>query len=174
MKIRLVAVLVFLAISFAVPASMAQDTMKVIKPDEIVWQEHPVFKGTQVAWLMGDPTKAELIVQRSKLPPHYKIPAHTHPYTELVTVLSGTYWNATGDEMEHGIALKPGSAFILPAGHVHRTWTGDEETILQLSFIGPSAVTFVNPEEDPRKKSRSISEVAVGTWTVHFPIGKIS
>jgi quercetin dioxygenase-like cupin family protein len=152
MKIRLAAVLVFLAISFALPASMAQDAMKVIKPDEIVWQEHAVFKGTQVAWLMGDPTKAELIVQRSKLPPHYKIPAHTHPYTELVTVLSGTYWNAMGDDMEHGIALKAGSAFILPAGHVHRTWTGDEETILQLSFIGPSAVTFVNPEEDPRKK----------------------
>jgi hypothetical protein len=53
MKIRLVAVLVFLAISFAVPASMAQDTMKVIKPDEIVWQEHPVFKGTQVCLAHG-------------------------------------------------------------------------------------------------------------------------
>jgi len=60
--------------------------------------------------------------------------------------------NAMGDDMEHGVALKPGSVFILPAGHVHRTWTGDEETIIQLSFIGPSAVTFVNPDDDPRKK----------------------
>jgi quercetin dioxygenase-like cupin family protein len=152
MKIRLVAVLVFLAISFAVPASMAQDAMKVIKPDEIVWQENPIFKGTQVALLLGDPTKAELIVLRTKFPPHYKIPAHTHPYTEVVTVLSGTYWNAMGDDMEHGIALKPGSAFILPAGHVHRTWTEDEETIVQLTCIGPFGITFVNPDEDPRKK----------------------
>src|SRR5215468_11859466 len=70
MKIRWlpVAALVSLAISFAVPASMAQDAMKVIKPDEIVWQEHPVFKGAQVVWIMGDPTKAELIVQRTKIP----------------------------------------------------------------------------------------------------------
>ena len=51
---------------------------------------------------MGDPTKAELIVQRSKLPPHHKIPAHTHPYTEIVTVLSGTYWNAMGDDWSTG------------------------------------------------------------------------
>jgi hypothetical protein len=41
MKIRSIAILVFLAISFAVPASRAQDAMKVIKADEIVWQEHP-------------------------------------------------------------------------------------------------------------------------------------
>ena len=102
--------------------------------------------------MMGDPTEAELIVQRTKIPPHYKIPAHTHPYTELITVISGSYWNAMGDDMEHGVMLKPGSAFILPAGHVHRTWTGDEKTIVQATFIGPSGATFVNPDEDPRKK----------------------
>jgi len=154
MKIRWlpVAALVSLAISFAVPASMAQDAMKVIKPDEIVWQEHPVFKGAQVVWIMGDPTKAELIVQRTKIPPHFKIPAHTHPYAELITVISGTYWNAMGDDIEHGVMLKPGAAFILPAGHVHRTWTEDEETIVQATFIGPSGATFVNPDENPRNK----------------------
>jgi len=74
MKIRwlpLVA-LVSLAISFAVPASMAQDAMKVIKADELVWKEHPVFKGAQTVFLVGDPTKAEVIVQLVKLPPHHK------------------------------------------------------------------------------------------------------
>ena len=152
MKTLLVVPLVGLAISFAVPASMAQDAMKVIKADEIVWQEHPIFKGVQVVWMMGDPAKAELIVQRSKLPPHYKIPAHTHPYAEMVTVISGTYWNAMGDDMEHGVMLKPGSSFILPADHVHHTWTGDEETICQVTFIGPTGATFVNPDDDPRKK----------------------
>lgn len=152
MKIRLVAVLVFLAISFAVPASMAQDTMQVVKPDEVVWKEHPFLKGVQTFFLMGDPTKAGIIVQISKLPPHYKIPPHTHPYSEVITVLRGTYWNAMGDDMENGVMLKPGSSFVLPAGHIHRTWTGDEETITQASFMGPAGVTFVNPDDDPRKK----------------------
>jgi hypothetical protein len=47
--------------------------------------------------------------------------------------------------------LKPGSVFVLPANHVHHTWTGDEEAILQINFTGPGGVTFVNPDDDPRK-----------------------
>ena len=151
MKIRLVVALVWLAISFVLPAAMAQDAMKVVTPDELVWKEHPVFKGAQTVILVGDPTKAETIVQRVKLPPHFKVPPHTHPYSEVVTVLSGTYWNAMGDD-EKGVALKPGSVFVLPANHTHHTWTEDEEVIVQVNFTGPGGVTFINPADDPRKK----------------------
>ena len=167
MKVRWlpVAVLVSLAISFAVPASMAQDAMKFIKVDEFVWKEHPVLKGAQTVTLFGDPTKAVTIVQRVKFPPHYKVPAHTHPYSEMVTVLSGTYWNAMGDDWEKGIMLKPGSAFVLPAGHVHRVWTGDEETILQITFTGPGGITFVNPEDDPRKTAQQTNATPASAET---------
>jgi predicted metal-dependent enzyme (double-stranded beta helix superfamily) len=68
---------------------MAQDVMEVIRPDELVWKEHPVFKGAQTVILVGDPTKAETIVQRVKFPPNFKVPPHTHPYSEVVTVLRG-------------------------------------------------------------------------------------
>jgi hypothetical protein len=44
MKIRSLIALAGLAIGFAVP-SIAQDAMKVITADELVWKEHPVFKG---------------------------------------------------------------------------------------------------------------------------------
>jgi quercetin dioxygenase-like cupin family protein len=83
---------------------------------------------------------------------HFKVPPHTHPYSEVFTVLSGTYWNAMGDDMEKGVALKPGSVFMLPANHVHHTWTTDEEVILQINFTGPGGITFINPADDPRKK----------------------
>ncbi|WP_199805614.1 cupin domain-containing protein, partial [Bradyrhizobium lablabi] len=69
-------------------SAMAQDAMKVVKPDGLTWKEHPVFRGAQTAILIGDPTRAETIVQRVKLPPNYKIPPHTHPYSEVVTVMS--------------------------------------------------------------------------------------
>jgi hypothetical protein len=65
-------------------------------------------------------------------------------------VLSGTYWNAMGDDMEKGVMLKPGSFFVLPANHTHRTWTMDEEIILQITFTGPGGITFINPADDPR------------------------
>src|SRR5260221_8184784 len=86
MKMRLLPALAGLAIGFAVP-SIAQDAMKVVTADELVWKEHPVFKGAQTVILVGDPTKAETIVQRVKFPPHFKVPPHTHPYSEVVTVL---------------------------------------------------------------------------------------
>src|SRR5437870_776704 len=61
-------------------AASAQEVEKIITPDALAWRQHPVFKEAQTAILLGDPTKAELIVQRVKFPPNSKVPPHTHPY----------------------------------------------------------------------------------------------
>ena len=126
----------------------------MIKVEDLVWTEHPVFKGAQTVILVGNPTKAEMIVQQTKFPPHYRVSPHTHPYMEVVTVLSGNYWNSFGERFDKNkeVELHPGSVFVLPAGHPHYTWTEDAETILQVSFIGPGGVTFINPDDDPRGK----------------------
>jgi mannose-6-phosphate isomerase-like protein (cupin superfamily) len=92
------------------------------------------------------------LFQRVKFPPNFKVPPHTHPYSEVVTVLSGTYWNAMGDDTEKGVMLKPGSVFVLPANHTHRVWTTDEEVIIQINFTGPGGINFINPADDPRNK----------------------
>jgi quercetin dioxygenase-like cupin family protein len=154
MRVCLVLSLVGLAISFAVPASMAQDAMKVVTADEVVFKDDPAIpKGGQNTILIGDPSKAETIVLRTKFPPHYKIPPHTHTFSEVVTVLSGTCWNGMGDDMEKGVILKPGSIFVLPANHVHQIWTTDEEAIIQVQFTGPGDITYINPADDPRDKA---------------------
>ena len=31
-------------------------------------------------------------------------------------------------------------------------WTGDEQAILQVQFIGPGGIDYINPADDPRKK----------------------
>jgi quercetin dioxygenase-like cupin family protein len=152
MKVRLFLTLAGVAISFAVPALMAQDAMKAVMADEVVWKDDTLFKGVQIANLLGDPAKAETVVMRVKFPPNFKIPLHTHPVQEVITVLSGTFWDAMGDDTEKGMMLKPGSLLMLPANHTHRVWTTDEETIIQLSFTGPFDITFINPADDPRKK----------------------
>ncbi len=128
--------------------------MKMVKVEDLVWKEHPVFKGAQTIILVGDPMKAETIVQRTKFTPHYRVPPHTHPYAEVVTVLSGNYWNSFGQSFDKskGIELHPGSVFVLPAGHAHYTWTEDTEVIVQVNFTGPGGVTFINPADDPRNK----------------------
>jgi quercetin dioxygenase-like cupin family protein len=94
--------------------------------------------------LVGDPTKAETIVQRTKFPPHYRVPPHTHPYAEVVTVLSGNYWNSFGQSFDKskGIELHPGSVFVLPAGartlYVDGRYRGDRPG----EFYGPRGSDF--------------------------------
>jgi quercetin dioxygenase-like cupin family protein len=135
------------------PLASAQTAHKVVRVEDVKWIDHPIFKGAKTAILVGDPTKAEVIVQRVKFPPHYRVPPHTHPYAEVVTVLTGSYGNYFGEKFEpKGELMKPGSLFVLPANHPHYTWTGDEETILQVQFMGPGGVEFIDPADDPRKK----------------------
>jgi quercetin dioxygenase-like cupin family protein len=131
----------------------AQDATKVVKADEVPWKNHPVFPGAHIAILVGDPTKAEVVVQRVKFPPNYRVPPHTHPYAEVVTVLSGTLGSGMGETFEaKGEMLKPGGLFALPAKHPHYVWTTTEEAIVQVQFTGPGGIDFINPADDPRKR----------------------
>ena len=113
----------------------------------------PYFHGPPLAILIGDPTKAGVVVQRVKFPPNYRVAPHTHPYAEVVTVLSSTLGSGMGDKSEaKGELLKPGGVFALPANHPHYVWTTTEETILPVQFTGPGGIDFINPADDPHKK----------------------
>ena len=74
-------------------AVLAEDAMHtgVMRPDSLTWKENPALpKGIQIATLVGDPTKAgETVVQRIMFPPNFQMPPHTHPFSEVVTVISG-------------------------------------------------------------------------------------
>jgi len=51
--------------------------------------DSPVIPNAKGAFLVGNPSKAEVTVLRVKLPPHCKHPPHSHPFAEVATVLSG-------------------------------------------------------------------------------------
>ena len=106
------------------------------------------------AYLDGDPTKAGVFIVRLKFPPNYPIPAHTHPFTEVITVLSGKLGNGMGEKFDaaSGEVLNAGDSFVLPAGHAHYVWTTDEEAIVELIATGPWDITYIDPADDPRKK----------------------
>src|SRR5260370_37176465 len=96
--LTLVAVLAFAG------SALAQTAHKVIRVEDVAWVDHPFFKGAKSAILVGDPTKAEGIVQRVKFPPHYRVPPHTHPYAEIVTVATGSSGTAIGENIELKVA----------------------------------------------------------------------
>ena len=131
------------------------DSMKVVKPDTLTWKDNPSFpKGAKVVVLVGDPTKAGVFILRSKFPPNYQVPPHTHPFSEVVTIITGSLGNGFGEKFDaqKGEMLKAGSLFTLPAKHAHYVWTIGEETIVQVQASGPWGVDYVNPADDPRKK----------------------
>jgi quercetin dioxygenase-like cupin family protein len=141
-------------IAFA-SSAMAQEKLMRVTPDALTWKDNPAFpKGIQIANLVGDPSKAgEVIVLRIKFPANSHIPPHTHPYSEVVTVISGTIGSTTGEKFEKtGEMLKPGSLWVYPAKQAHYAWTGNEEAILQVQFTSPGGIDYINPADDPRKK----------------------
>jgi quercetin dioxygenase-like cupin family protein len=135
--------------------AMAQDTETRVMPDTLAWKENPAFpKGVQIATLVGDPTKAgSVVVQRIKFPPNFQMPPHTHPFSEVVTIISGTVGSSHGEKFaKNGDLLKPGSLWVYPAKHPHYAWTGTDGGVLQVQYIGPGGIDYINPEDDPRKK----------------------
>ncbi|OCK59800.1 hypothetical protein LMTR3_19415 [Bradyrhizobium sp. LMTR 3] len=64
--------------------------------------ENPAFpKGVQIATLVGDQTKAgDTIILRMNFPANFQMPPHTHPYSEVVTIISGAIETSQGEKFE--------------------------------------------------------------------------
>jgi hypothetical protein len=126
----------------------------VARPDDIKWGPAPGLPaGAKVAVLLGDPSKAVPYVIRAKLPDGYKVPPHWHSTDENVTVLQGTLMLGKGEKFNAGASepLPAGSFMSMPKGMRHFAWAKGE-TIIQVHGIGPFDITYVNADDDPRKK----------------------
>jgi quercetin dioxygenase-like cupin family protein len=156
MKIRLAGLLLGLAFLVqGVPVGAADAPHGMYTPDAIKWGDPPPFvpKGAELAVLYGDPNKEGLFVIRVKLPANYRIAPHSHPTDEVVTVLSGTFLVGMGDKLAPASA-KPfpaGSLIVAPAKANHFVLT-KQPTVIELSSMGPLAINYVNPADDPSKK----------------------
>jgi quercetin dioxygenase-like cupin family protein len=126
-------------------------------PGEIKWSPAPALlpAGAQLAVVEGDPGKAGEFTMRLRMPANYRIPPHFHPATEHVTVVQGTFFVGMGEifDLKQGQRLPAGSFGALPAGMRHFAWT-EAETVIQLHGIGPWSLTYVNPADDPSRKSK--------------------
>ena len=125
-------------------------------PDSIKWVDSPpsLPKGAKVAVLYGDPSKSGPFCMRLMAPAGYKIPAHWHSQAEALTVISGTFYLGMGDKMDTGAAhpLKAGGFHYLSPKEHHFAFTKGA-TVVQLNGEGPFDTIYINPAEDPQKKT---------------------
>jgi quercetin dioxygenase-like cupin family protein len=131
------------------------DDIMIFPSNSLTWREGPLSlpKGAMIAVLEGKPDKEGPFVFRLKLPDGYRVPPHTHPKTERITVISGTFNVGMGDRFDEKAtqAMPAGSYGFWPAGMKHFVWAKGE-TVLQFHGNGPWSIQYVNPEDDPRKK----------------------
>ena len=124
-------------------------------PDKIEWRDGPpsLPKGAKIAILEGDPSKEGWFVFRVKAPDGYRIPPHTHPKMERVTVIQGTFNIGMGEKFdaEKTDAMAAGSYGFWEPGMKHFVWVKGE-TIAQFHGIGPWVINYVDPKDDPRNQ----------------------
>lgn len=125
-------------------------------PADITWGDPPpVFeRGASFAVMAGDPGQPGLYVVRLKMPAGYTIAPHWHPTDEHATVISGTLALGMGDKIDDSSAknLPVGSYALLPA-QMHHYAVARTDTIVQVHGMGPFALTYVNPADDPSKRA---------------------
>jgi len=130
---------------------------KLTCPGTSFWTDGPAAlpAGAKRVVLEGDPGKEGFYTERLKFPDGYKIAPHTHPQTEHVTVISGTFNIGMGEKFDPsaGQAMPAGSYFFMPAGMKHFAWTTGE-TVIQLSRASPSAINYLDPADDPRNAKK--------------------
>jgi len=129
----------------------------LILPADINWTEGPASlpKGVQVSVIEGDPSKEGPFTMRAKIPADYKIPPHTHPAVEHVTVLKGSCYMGMGNTIDETKATKMtvGSFMAIDTGIEHFFYS-KEEVEIQLHGIGPWNIIYINPADDPRNQAK--------------------
>jgi quercetin dioxygenase-like cupin family protein len=153
------------AVLAAVPSGPAPDQhgdgdgmgAAIRRPDGLTWKDGPpsLPPGAQIAVLEGDPSKPGPFVFRVKVPDGYRIPPHTHPKPERVTVLAGTFLIGMGETFDAGKAeaMPAGTYGTWPAGMKHFVWAKGE-TVLQFHGDGPWVINYLNPADDPRSAKK--------------------
>lgn len=124
-----------------------------LSEEDLEWQAGPpsLPEGSEFVVLEGTPSEEGPLTLRLRFPADYEIPPHTHPAIEHVTVLSGSFNMGSGDSLDRDAtnAYGPGGFMVMPVGHEHFAWTG-EETVVQLHSIGPWGIDYLDPADDPR------------------------
>jgi quercetin dioxygenase-like cupin family protein len=115
-------------------------------------QNPNLLPGGEIAVVAGTPSGAGPYATRVRLPAGFRVMPHSHPDDRLYTVLSGTLIIGLGAEMDSTklLRLPPGQVYLLQAGVVHYHWMVDGASTFQVSGVGPTATTYLRPEDDPR------------------------
>ena len=117
-----------------------------LTPEQVQWFTPSYYQdGRQRARLLGDSSRDGAWVDRVKIPSGGRVPAHTHPNDEVVTVIEGTWYLGEGERFDPA-KLKgypAGSFIVIPAGVPHFLAAKGGAVIVQLSGAGKFGTDYL-------------------------------
>ena len=143
------ATMVTLVAAVAWATSFAEQRKKQIvglNSDEVRWFTPPYYNdGRQRAQLFGDSSQGGAWIDRVKIPGGARVPAHTHPQDELVTVIEGSWYLGEGAKFDSAKlkGYRAGSFIVIPAGTPHFAATREGNVVVQLNGIGKFQTNYL-------------------------------
>jgi hypothetical protein len=137
----------------ALPLILAAPAAQAKTAPALKWGPAPAAlpAGAQMAVVSGDPGKKGRFVVDVQMPANYAVPPHSHPTAERLKVLSGKLHYAMTDKVDMA------KAKTLTAGHgvtmnakMHHWVHAPAAATIQISGMGPFAITYLDPKDDPR------------------------
>ncbi len=119
----------------------------------ISWGPAPAIfaRGARMAVLQGDPSQPGVYTVRLEMPAGYVVKPHYHPTDEHVTVISGRFYVGMGDSVDRAKAMAlPAGGFITAPANAHHYAFTRTKTVVQVHGMGPFALTYVNPADNPQ------------------------
>ena len=136
-------------------AAPVLSSQSVLNEASLPWGPAPaVFPwGARMAVVSGDPAKAAPFTVILTFPDGYQIPPHFHPTDENVTVKEGMLLVGMGDTLDVRKAspMARGATGTVPA-QAHHFAIASGNTKITVSAMGPFAMTYVNPADDPQNQ----------------------
>jgi len=113
----------------------------VVTPDKVTWSPAPnaLPPGAKLAVLEGNPFETGPYTMRLSMPGGYRIPPHSHPGVEHVTVVKGTFKVGMGEKFD------PSTMTALPAAAGVRFGGGSTRIALRVagSWIAASGLLLL-------------------------------
>lgn len=145
-----IAVLGFVStVAFADPP---KEVMDIHRAGELKFAPSKLVPGISQAVISGNPAKAgEVYVVRNRFSPGTFSPPHFHPETRYITVLKGTWWVGSGPvfDKDKTTPVPAGSFVVHHPNQIHWDGAKDEEALVQIMGVGPSATIRVDEQGRP-------------------------
>jgi quercetin dioxygenase-like cupin family protein len=132
-------------------ADPPKEVMDIHREGDVKFTPSKVVPGASNAVISGDPSKPGTYVVRNRFAPGTFSPPHFHPETRYITVLKGTWWVGSGPvfDKDKTTPLPAGSFVVHHPNQIHWDGAKDEEAVVQIMGVGPSATVRVDTAGRP-------------------------